>query len=306
MQKHIYILATGGTIAGVGEAGATEGYASGVLPVEALLSGLPRLPRMAEVTGEQYASLNSDDITQAIWLDMARRLDSLALSDRYDGFVITHGTDTLEESAYFFHLALRTDKPVVITGAMRPATATSADGPLNLYQAVALAASEEARGHGVLVVFNEGIYSARDVRKGNTFRTHAITGGDMGSLGLMRDEHPVFYHASLKRHTARTCFDLSGVESLPTVAIAYFHVDAQPDILTQLARTTGWWWRAPATASSACAGKRGCASCARRASPLCAPRASRTARCSATRACRTTTWAPLPPTRFLRKRRAFC
>ena len=237
MQKHIFILATGGTIAGVGEAGATEGYASVVLPVEALLSGLPRLPRMAEVTGEQYASLNSDDITQAIWLDMARRLDSLALSDRYDGFVITHGTDTLEESAYFFHLALRTDKPVVITGAMRPATATSADGPLNLYQAVALAASEEARGHGVLVVFNEGIYSARDVRKGNTFRTHAITGGDMGSLGLMRDERPVFYHASLKRHTARTCFDLSGVESLPTVAIAYFHVDAQPDILTQLART---------------------------------------------------------------------
>ncbi len=235
-KKRIHILATGGTIAGIGEKGATGGYASGVLSIGKLLESLPFMRNIAHVTGEQFANLNSDDITQAIWLDMAKRINSLAESGEYDGFVITHGTDTLEESAYFFHLALKTEKPVILTGAMRPATATSPDGPLNLYQSVALASSDQAVGQGVLVLFSEGIYSARDVRKGNTFRTHAITGGDMGSIGLMRDETPMFYHASLKRHTLTTEFDLAGTVRLPSVAIAYFHVDAQPGILDTLAR----------------------------------------------------------------------
>ncbi len=234
-RKRVHILGTGGTIAGVGERGATGGYASGVLPIEALIDGLPRLQAIADVTGEHYASLNSDDITQEIWLGLAKRLNALAVGDDIDGFVITHGTDTLEESAYFFHLAVKTGKPVILTGAMRPATATSADGPLNLYQSVALAASEAARGQGVLVLFSEGIYSARDVRKGNTYRAHAIAGGDMGSIGLMRDDTPMLYHASLKRHTTLTEFDLSSVGTLPSVAVAYFHVDARPEILDALA-----------------------------------------------------------------------
>lgn len=234
-MKRIHVIATGGTIAGVGERGATGGYAPGVLTIDELLKTLPTRHALATVTGEQYASLNSDDITQGIWLDMARHINRLAASDDYDGFVITHGTDTLEESAYFFHLALKTRKPVILTGAMRPATATSPDGPLNLHQSVALAASDAARGQGVLVLFSEGIYSARDVRKGNTFRTHAISGGDMGTIGLMRDEVPVFYHASLMRHTVETPFDLERTEALPRVAIAYFHVDAQPEILDALA-----------------------------------------------------------------------
>ncbi|MDR0897100.1 MAG: asparaginase [Oscillospiraceae bacterium] len=235
-RRRIHILATGGTIAGVGAGGATGGYAPGVLTIDELLGGLPRLSELADVTGEQYASLNSDDITQGIWLDMARRLNAMAASPDYDGFVVTHGTDTLEESAYFFHLALKTDKPVIFTGAMRPATATSPDGPLNLYQAVALAASDAARGQGVLVLFSEGIYSARDMRKGNTFRAHAITGGELGSLGLMRDEQPLFYHASLKPHTLGTPFDVTEITALPDVAVAYFHVDAKPEILDFLAQ----------------------------------------------------------------------
>lgn len=236
-RKRIHILATGGTIAGVGVQGATGGYASGVLPVETLLSSVPHIQSIADVTFEQYANLNSDDITQEIWLDIAMRIDRLAQSNTYDGFVITHGTDTLEESAYFFHLALKTDKPVVLTGAMRPATATSPDGPLNLLQSVALAASDGAHGQGVLVLFSEGIYSARDVRKGNTFRTHAITGGDMGCVGLMRDEVPMFYHISSKPHTIATEFQMSGIHALAAVAIAHFHVDAQPDILDILVKS---------------------------------------------------------------------
>ncbi len=235
-RKRIHILATGGTIAGIGEIGATGGYAPGMLPIETLLADLPRLQLIAQVTGEQFANLNSDDITQEIWLRIAGRINALAALDAYDGFVITHGTDTLEESAYFFHLALKTEKPVILTGAMRPATATSPDGPLNLYQSVALAASDAARGQGVLVLFSEGIYSARDVRKGNTFRTHAITGGDTGCIGLMRDETPLLYHASLTRHTVHTEFDLTGTAALPTVAIAHFHVDAHPGILDALAK----------------------------------------------------------------------
>lgn len=234
-RKRIHILATGGTIAGVGETGATGGYASGVLSIESLVSGLPQKNVPCTVTCEQFASLNSDDITQEIWLRLLARVQALAAQDAYDGFVITHGTDTLEESAYFFHLSLKTEKPVIITGAMRPATATSADGPLNLLQSVALASSDAARGQGVLVLFNEGIYSARDVRKGNTFRTNAITGGDMGSLGVMRDQHPILYHRSLTRHTVTAEFDLSGVSALPSVAIAYFHVDADPALLDNLA-----------------------------------------------------------------------
>lgn len=234
-KKRIHIVATGGTIAGVGATGATGGYASGVLPIDALLEGLPSIGDIAEVSQEQYASLNSDDITQEIWRDLALHINRLAASGRYDGFVITHGTDTLEESAYFLHLVLKTDRPVIVTGAMRPATATSPDGPLNLRQSIALAASGEACCQGVLVLFNEGIYSARDVRKGNTFRTHAITGGDMGTIGLMRDDTPVFYHVSRTLHTTQTEFDMAVVARLPDVAIAYFHVDAQPGILDALA-----------------------------------------------------------------------
>ena len=236
-KKRVHILATGGTIAGVGEKGMTFGYAPGVLPIGKLVEGLSNIDQIATVSGEQYASLNSDDITQAIWLSLAKRIDALSQTEHYDGFVVTHGTDTLEESAYFLHLVLKTEAPVVLTGAMRPATATSADGPLNLLQSVALAASAKARGHGVLVAFNEGIYSARDVRKGNSFRTHAITGGDMGTLGLMREEEPIFYHKSLKPHTVATEFFAQGLSSLPRVAVASFHVDAQADILDYLAGT---------------------------------------------------------------------
>ena len=236
-RKRVHIIATGGTIAGVGEAGMTGGYRPGVLPIGRLVEGLPTAEQVAEVTGEQFASLNSDDITQRHWLNILRRIQRLWDSGRYDGFVITHGTDTLEESAYFFHLTVKAPAPVVITGAMRPATATSADGPLNLLQSIALAASDQARGHGVLVAFNEGIYSARDVRKGNSFRTHAITGGDMGTLGIMRDLTPVFYHKSLKKHTLATEFDVLGLERLPDVAVASFHVDARGAIVDYLAQT---------------------------------------------------------------------
>jgi L-asparaginase len=129
------------------------------------------------------------------------------------------------------HLAAKTYKPVVMVGAMRPYTATSADGPMNLYQAVALARSDAAKDHGVMVVFSDGIYSARDVTKVNTFKTDAFSGRDIGCLGYMRDDTPYFFHKSLQPHTLSTPFDVTGLDALPSVGIAYFHIDADPAVL---------------------------------------------------------------------------
>ena len=227
----IVILGTGGTIAGTGQPGLTTQYTSGSIDIQSLIEGVPGLKDLAWLTGEQIANVNSDDITQADWLVLARRINELSRQSRITGFVITHGTDTLEETAFFLNLTVKTRKPVVITGAMRPATALSPDGPFNLYQAVALAASPEAYGKGVLAVFSDAVYSARDVQKGSTFHVDAFSSDDFGCLGYIRDTRPYFYNAPVKKHTAETEFDIGEIRSLPKVSIAYFHVDADPEIL---------------------------------------------------------------------------
>ncbi len=228
----IVILGTGGTIAGVGEPGKTTGYYAGGLDIETLIHSIPQVREIARLEGEQIVNVNSDDITQYDWLTLAKRINTLAKDDDVTGFVITHGTDTLEETAFFLNLTVKTEKPVVITGAMRPATAISPDGPFNLYQAVALAASPEARGKGVLAVFSDAIYSARDVQKDSTFHVNAFSSNDFGCLGYMRDTVPYFYNALVKKHTCCTEFNVCGLTELPKVGIAYFYVDADPAILS--------------------------------------------------------------------------
>ena len=208
-MRKVVILGTGGTIAGVGVPGLTTGYFSGGMDIESLITGVPGLKKLAWLVGEQIANVNSDDITQEDWLRLTRRINELARREDIAGFVITHGTDTLEETAFFLNLTVKTRKPVVITGAMRPATALSPDGPFNLYQAVALAASPEAAGKGVLAVFSDAVYSARE------------------KLLKM----PYFYNAPVKKHTVETEFDLKEISELPKVAISYFHVDADPETL---------------------------------------------------------------------------
>lgn len=229
--RKVIILGTGGTIAGVGTPGLSTGYFSGGMDIESLITGVPGLKDLAWLVGEQIANVNSDDITQEDWLRLTRRINELAARDDIAGFVITHGTDTLEETAFFLNLTVKTRKPVVITGAMRPATALSPDGPFNLYQAVALASSPEAAGKGVLAVFSDAIYSARDVQKGSTFHVDAFSSDDFGCLGYIRDTKPYFYNAPVKKHTLRSEFDISGISELPKVAISYFHVDADPETL---------------------------------------------------------------------------
>ena len=230
-MRKVVILGTGGTIAGIGQPGLTTGYFSGGMDIESLITGVPGLKDLAWLIGEQIANVNSDDITQEDWLKLTARINELSQRNDIAGFVITHGTDTLEETAFFLNLTLKTRKPVVITGAMRPATALSPDGPFNLYQAVALASSPEAYGKGVLAVFSDAIYSARDVQKGSTFHVDAFSSDDFGCLGYIRDTRPYFYNAIVKKHTVDTEFDIRDIETLPKVSIAYFHVDADPEIL---------------------------------------------------------------------------
>lgn len=191
-MKKIAVLATGGTIAGTGEKGKTTGYHSGILKARELIASVPGIERLADLSCEQTANVDSCDMSWELWLKLAHRIKELE-DEGLDGIVITHGTDTLEETAFFLSLTTASQLPVVLTGSMRPATALSADGPLNLFEAVAVAASEEARGRGPLVLFSDLIYSARDVQKVSTFRAEAFSGRDFGCLGYVRDGCVSFY-----------------------------------------------------------------------------------------------------------------
>ncbi len=234
-MKHIYILATGGTISAEGPKGRTAGYRDGAFDVDALIRAVNGLDTLAEVQGEQIFNISSDDVTRENWLTLAERINVLSRNPEIDGFVITHGTNTMEETAFFLQMTIKTEKPVVLTGSMRPATANSADGPQNLYEAVALAASEEARGKGVLVVFSDGIYSASTVQKQNCFRPEAFGGRDFGCLGYIQDGCAMFLQSPARPHTTHTVFDTTGLQKLPDVEIAYFYADASPAILDTLA-----------------------------------------------------------------------
>jgi len=230
-RKTIMVLATGGTIAGIGEQGKSTGYVSGQVPAGELINNLPDLSRVANLEVEQICNVNSDDITDTIWLTLVRRINELAQREDIAGFVITHGTDTMEETAFFLHLTLKTEKPVVITGSMRPSTATSADGPMNLLQAVNVAAHPEARGKGVLLVFSDQIYSARSALKGSTYSVTAMTGGSMGGIGIIRDDNIYFYEQPYQPHTVKTEFCVDGMTCLPKVNVLYFNVDADERLL---------------------------------------------------------------------------
>lgn len=219
---NVVILATGGTIAGAGATSTTTvGYTAAVAPVEALINNVPELKSVANVRGEQIAQIASENMTNAVWLKLAKRCNELLASDDVNGIVITHGTDTIEETAYFLNLVVKSDKPVVIVGAMRPPTAMSADGPINLYNAVILAGSTEARGKGVLVCMNDVINGARDVTKTNTALPDTFRAPELGYLGYMQAGKPHFYKESTRRHTTRSEFDISNLNDLPRVDIVY-------------------------------------------------------------------------------------
>jgi L-asparaginase/glutamin-(asparagin-)ase len=219
---HVTILATGGTIAGSGASSTTTvGYTAATVGVQQLINAVPELAKVANVTGEQVFQIASESMTNEHWLALGKRVNVLLAQPNVDGIVITHGTDTLEETAYFLNLVVKSRKPVVLVGAMRPSTALSADGPINLYNAVILAGSPEAVGKGVLVALNDQIQSARDVTKTNTSTPDSFRTPELGLLGYMQGNKPFFYRTSARRHTVETEFDISNIQALPQVDIIY-------------------------------------------------------------------------------------
>src|SRR4051812_27033367 len=164
-KPKVIILATGGTIAGASASQTDAGYKSGAVAVDTLIAAVPQLKDIANVSGEQVASIGSQDMNDAVWLKLAKKINEVLGKPDVAGVAVTHGTDTMEETSYFLTLTVKSDKPVVLTGSMRPSTAMSADGPLNIYNAVAIAADPNAKGRGVLVATDDDIHSAHDIVK---------------------------------------------------------------------------------------------------------------------------------------------
>ncbi|MYN19935.1 type II asparaginase [Rugamonas sp. FT107W] len=232
---HVTILATGGTIAGSGATSTTTvGYTAATVGVDRLIQAVPELAKVAQVKGEQVFQIASENMTNEHWLTLAKRVNTLLAQPDVDGIVITHGTDTLEETAFFLDMVVKSNKPVVLVGAMRPGTALSADGPINLYNAVLLAASKEAIGKGVLVTLNDQIQGARDVTKTNTSTLDSFKTPELGMLGYIQGNKPYFYHVSTRKHTVDTEFDISKLDSLPQVDIVYGYANVGPVALNAL------------------------------------------------------------------------
>ena len=214
-KPNIVILATGGTIAGSADSQTQAGYTSGQVGVDILINAVPQIKEIANISGEQVANVGSQDMSDAIWLKLAERVNALAAKSDVDGIVITHGTDTLEETSYFLNLVVNSSKPVVMTAAMRPSTALSADGPLNIYNAVAVAADKNAANRGVLVVANDDIHGARSFTKTSTTDVQTFKSIEYGLVGVSLYGQNRWFRGPFHKHTNASEFSVDGVEKLP-------------------------------------------------------------------------------------------
>lgn len=221
----VVIFATGGTIVSSGaNAQQVTGYSIDKVKVSDLVDAVPALNAVARISVEQVSNIDSSSMTSSVWVRLAERIEALATDPDVTGFVVTHGTDTMEETAFFLHLVLKTEKPVVFTGAMRPATALSADGPFNLYDAVRVAVHPDAKGKGVLLVLNDRIYSARTAAKQHPTNCDAFGSFDYGCLGLIAGARIDFMQTPVKKHTTATLFSIPR-KALPRVDIVMSHAD---------------------------------------------------------------------------------
>ena len=227
----VAIVATGGTIAGAQTSPQGPGYTAGAFDVGTLIQSVPQLKDVAQITGEQLVKIGSQDMNDAVWLKLAKRVNELLKTDDVAGMVITHGTDTMEETAYFLDLVVKSDKPVVLVGSMRPATAVSADGPGNLYDAVAVAADPQAKGRGVLVVLNDQVHAARYVYKTNTTQVDTFRSPDHGPVGHVETSDPELFEVPGGRRTTQSEFSVEGLESLPRVDIVYAYANMGRELI---------------------------------------------------------------------------
>ena len=222
----VVILATGGTIAGVQPKEGEAGYKSGSVSVESLVKAAPGLEKLASIKGEQVASIGSQDMNDFVWMKLARKAGELLASPGVDGIVVTHGTDTMEETAYFLGLVLKSDKPVVLVGSMRPSTELSADGPSNLYNATALAANPAARRRGVLVVANDLAHSARALQKTNTTSVETFISVNRGPVAEVLKGTKTYWFLPPAATASKGAFSIAGLDALPRVDVVYAYENA--------------------------------------------------------------------------------
>ncbi|MCX5730737.1 MAG: type II asparaginase, partial [Deltaproteobacteria bacterium] len=230
-KPNVTILATGGTIAGAQPKAGEAGYKAGAFSVESLIQAVPGMEKVAVVKGEQIASIGSQDMNDAVWIKLARRVNELQKDPGVDGIVITHGTDTQEETGYFLDLVVKGEKPVVLVGSMRPATAISADGPMNLYNGTAVAVDPAARGRGVLIVMNDDIHYAREATKTNTTSLQTFTSPNRGRAGIVLFGKASFYSTPVPKHTSGSAFAGIVPDTMPKVFIVYAHANVGPEFV---------------------------------------------------------------------------
>ena len=225
----VIILATGGTIAGAGASADRAGYTAGKIPIEDLIGAIPSVKKIATITGEQISSVGSQDMTIDIWKKLAVRINEIVAKKEADAIVVTHGTDTQEETAYFLDLVVPSQMPVVLTGSMRASTAISADGPKNLYDAIVVATNQKSKGRGVLVSFNEGIFDGREVTKMSTTFTNAFGSPNTGPIGHAYDGKVEYYANAVREIDPKSAVVIKADTKLPRVDIVYMYADAPPD-----------------------------------------------------------------------------
>ena len=230
-MKTIAIIATGGTIAGKGK---SSSYKAGEFAVDEIVKSIPQIEDLAHLKMIPVCQVDSNDMNIQEWIKLRNICHEMEQDPEIDGMVITHGTDTLEETSFFLNLTLNVHKPVVLTGAMRPATATSADGPMNLYEAVALACDPSSYEIGVLAVVSDTIYSGRDLTKTNSIKTDAFEMAEFGNLGYMRDDQVYLMNKPYRKHTFETVFSKRKYSSLPKVGIMYVHSNVDPQLFTYM------------------------------------------------------------------------
>ena len=230
-KPKVTILATGGTIAGAAATGTQSGYTSGAVTIDAMIAAVPGIRDLADIKGEQISNVGSQDMSFEIMLKVAKRCNELLAGKNVDGIVITHGTDTMEESAFFLNLVVKSAKPVVLVGSMRPSTAVSADGPLNLYNAVGVAADPNAKGRGVMVVMNDWIHGAHSLTKTSTTAVQTFLSPVRGLVGVASYGKNDFYGVPPWKHTTQTEFDVTNVKTLPRVDILYAYEDMASDLI---------------------------------------------------------------------------
>lgn len=227
----IVVLATGGTIAGAQTKEGGYGYKSGSFDIKDLISAVPNLDKLAIVSGEQVVNIGSQDMDNGIWLMLARRVNEVVSSPDADAVLVTHGTDTMEETSYFLSLVTKTTKPIIMVGSMRPATAISADGPSNLFNGISAAIDPGAIGRGVLVVLNDQIHYARNVAKLSTTDLQTFQSRNRGPAGLTNTGAITWFAKSDKRHGMTSEFSIEGMTQLPRVDILYASAGMNADLI---------------------------------------------------------------------------